>query len=950
MKSGITGNWSGARPEALDSARDAARRAGVSVGTWIDSVIHDVSQQQSRGYAARSDAAAFESLTTRLDELAARLDRLSLPRVPDPQLSQTPSASDIEQAVAEIAARQRMLDSEFVEAPSSSGIESPGLERQLRLITEKIEALRRPCGVEDAVGALRAELTTIYRTLADVAPRSALVSLEAEMRALSDRIGASRYAGVDASTAAGLERGIDDIREALKTLRPAESLGGVQELVKTLALKIDGLASGGGDETALRHIELAISKLRDVAAVAASGEALAALSAEVAGISAKVERLLAARQDDGLGALSGRIEALMKRLEQRESAPGWHSDDLEAQIARLIEKIDASGARLQHLDAIERTLETLTVQIGEVRVSAVEAAERAARAVVREMGSGGSSSAETFALRRDLSELRIVQSASDNQTQAALEAVHRTLEKLVERIATLESELRDDSGALAPTSSRSVAGGSTAVSAPKSPARATREPRPIDPTLPADTPLEPGSVSPRGRVSAAERIGASEAAPQVQLNGMPEAGNRTNFIAAARRAAQAAQAESASLAHAKASERDRRYQAPGEAKPAGRRLALAAAIILMAVGTMYFAATLFNGGDGWRAELQERISPAITRGEGESTPGPSIRREDGDFLVPPADPNEPRPSERQGSAPPPAITALPPSGVTEPSREIRPAPGLAPRGNAPDFTGSILPVPPQDSDPSRSPPQVNAVQGSSTADRLPVSIGSQTLRDAAVGGDPAAEYEIGARYAEGRGVAQNLEEAVRWLERAANQGLAPAQYRLGSHYEKGQGTKKDVQMARRLYTAASEKGHAKAMHNLAVLYAEGIEGKPDYRLAAQWFRRAAEHGIADSQYNLGILYARGIGVEQNLAESYKWFALAAKQGDQDAGRKRDDVAQRIDPQSLVAARLAVQTWTAQPQPEAAIIVRAPGGGHDRPNASPAKGRPGASGSRKTGTT
>jgi len=123
------------------------------------------------------------------------------------------------------------------------------------------------------------------------------------------------------------------------------------------------------------------------------------------------------------------------------------------------------------------------------------------------------------------------------------------------------------------------------------------------------------------------------------------------------------------------------------------------------------------------------------------------------------------------------------------------------------------------------------------------------------------------------------------------------------------------------------------MHNLAVLYAEGFDGKPDYPTAAKWFRKAAEHGISDSQYNLGILYARGIGVEQNLAESYKWFALAALQGDQDSGKKRDEVAGRLDAQSLVAARLAVQTWTADPQPDEAVNVKTPPGGWDKPAAA-----------------
>ena len=112
--------------------------------------------------------------------------------------------------------------------------------------------------------------------------------------------------------------------------------------------------------------------------------------------------------------------------------------------------------------------------------------------------------------------------------------------------------------------------------------------------------------------------------------------------------------------------------------------------------------------------------------------------------------------------------------------------------------------------------------------------------------------------------------------------------------------------------------NAKALHNLAVLYAEGIDGKPDYPSAAKWFRKAAGYGIADSQYNLGILYARGIGVEQNLTEAYRWFALAAREGDREAAKKRDDVGARLDERSLTAAQAAVQTWTPEPQPEAAI--------------------------------
>jgi localization factor PodJL len=211
---------------------------------------------------------------------------------------------------------------------------------------------------------------------------------------------------------------------------------------------------------------------------------------------------------------------------------------------------------------------------------------------------------------------------------------------------------------------------------------------------------------------------------------------------------------------------------------------------------------------------------------------------------------------------------------------------------------------------------------------LPDTIGGPLLRAAALRGDPTAAYEVGVRFAEGKGVAPNFDEAAKWYDRAAQAGVVPAVFRLGTFYEKGMSVKKDVDIARRYYIEAAERGNAKAMHNLAVLDADGGDKGANYRDAAQWFRKAADRGVADSEFNLGILYARGIGVEQNLAESFKWFSLAAAQGDADAGRKRDDIAKRLDAQSLAAAKLAIQTFTAEPQPDDAVNVATPAGGWD----------------------
>ena len=91
-----------------------------------------------------------------------------------------------------------------------------------------------------------------------------------------------------------------------------------------------------------------------------------------------------------------------------------------------------------------------------------------------------------------------------------------------------------------------------------------------------------------------------------------------------------------------------------------------------------------------------------------------------------------------------------------------------------------------------------------SADRLPAAIGGPKLRDAAIAGDAAAAYAVAVRFAEGRGVPVNLEEAAHWYERAASKGLAPAQFRYASLLEKGLGVKKDLAQARRLYLAAAK--------------------------------------------------------------------------------------------------------------------------------------------------
>lgn len=195
---------------------------------------------------------------------------------------------------------------------------------------------------------------------------------------------------------------------------------------------------------------------------------------------------------------------------------------------------------------------------------------------------------------------------------------------------------------------------------------------------------------------------------------------------------------------------------------------------------------------------------------------------------------------------------------------------------------------------------------------LPATIASASLRHAAANGDSAAEFEIGARYADGRGVAPDMGQAFAWYQRSAMHGYTPAQFRLAAFYERGVGVEKDVERAKVWYRRAAEKGHAKAMHNVAVLLASG--GGQDMVQAARWFREAAERNLADSQYNLALMHENGEGMPKNLTEAFKWYALAARSGDTEAARRLEAVRGQLSRSEIAAAERAVAQW--QPTPAA----------------------------------
>lgn len=154
-----------------------------------------------------------------------------------------------------------------------------------------------------------------------------------------------------------------------------------------------------------------------------------------------------------------------------------------------------------------------------------------------------------------------------------------------------------------------------------------------------------------------------------------------------------------------------------------------------------------------------------------------------------------------------------------------------------------------------------------------------TLTLKAKSGEAEAQNALGEAYYDGKGVTENLTEAVKWFTKAAEQENAKAEYNLGNCYYYGNGVQyRDRGEAVKWYTKAAEQGYTEAQNDLGYCYEFGEGVEKNYKEAVKWYTKAAEQGLPRAQCNLGVCYENGNGVEKNLEEAVKLYTKAANQG------------------------------------------------------------------------
>jgi TPR repeat protein len=116
-----------------------------------------------------------------------------------------------------------------------------------------------------------------------------------------------------------------------------------------------------------------------------------------------------------------------------------------------------------------------------------------------------------------------------------------------------------------------------------------------------------------------------------------------------------------------------------------------------------------------------------------------------------------------------------------------------------------------------SPAVPEAVLTESSASKL------EALQKLAAGGDPAAQFGVGAHYWTGDGVPQDYDQAVRWFSLAAEQGNVAAQAMLGNCYWAGRGVTADPMRAY-FWSFLAQDGGDEASKSRVALLASRLTG------------------------------------------------------------------------------------------------------------------------------
>lgn len=416
----------------LSNRVESSRQDGVGEAVLhpIERLIEDLKQS----LAAQPAPEGFQAVRSELSTIASRID----------QLAANPAATDDRKidAIFDQTASIRELLTKAVAQPQHNA-STDTMQQAIEALGDRIDRIASrgssPAGAE----AVTESVAEIRANLQDILPTQVLDSIQNQISSLSEKVDAAANSSASDDRFRQLSASLDAVQAALtshpKTPLPATGpdMSHLEDMMRDIRDKLDSKESGNTPapmDALVTQLQALVEKL-DKAPASADSMPVNGESLDISGIEQQIARLT-------------------KRMDRAAlKPPTIDLGTLESQIQQIAERIDHPNASLEMLSDIQRSTSDLLNQLEESRLSTADAVETATQAAIKEAlqavpaptsDAGANDPSKKFdadAISQEISGLRTMHDATDRRTHATLNAVHETLEKIVDRLATLETSI-----------------------------------------------------------------------------------------------------------------------------------------------------------------------------------------------------------------------------------------------------------------------------------------------------------------------------------------------------------------------------------------------------------------------------------------------------------------------------------------------------------------------------
>ncbi len=879
----------------------------------------------------RTSAEAINRVQARLENVSDKLAATDHAAPAMPQKPEdVPGFSALESAMRNIV--DHIESSEIATRDSLKGIQQRMSEMAAKAAEAAHEKLNGDApaitGLEQRVNELAARLEKSRND----SSRELQAYVQGQVSQLAERIDAVRHStdavvGQAQAAAEQAARGEGHkLEERLKALitelqgqkQPDADVQRIYAEIESLNQRLDNVNTNAAPESDVNALRAAVEQISGQLAQDQGSASLHSLEDRLTEMGQRLEQMDASALSPQLADLEQRVQAMDAHLHAAMSNPGdpASASRFSDQMHSFSERLTATESKFDHLSIIEQAIEQLYRSVEETRALAGQSTEG---------GAPAAPSADLQALESGLTAVKASAEAADQRTKETLEAVHDTLEQIIDKLAELESR-----EAVAPmmqaVPAAPVAAADLVGTADPILSAVSGEPTPemiieseFASALPPSDPQPAAGTAHPGDPFATNAIGGEEpefyahempAAPQQPMPDdpaavepgsapqMPEfqpepvaaapapaapaapAAASEDFIAAARRAAQNAATQRSSILGGLNSLTSRSAASASDDKQPGR------------------FANLFSLPFRRSPDDQFAGDSPLPDEDDEETGGSKSRRLHlilaGLVLLAAVS------AYAMGDAGKRLFSQVSNNGLQ--ATISGPQTSRGELASKAPLAGGVHSAGVQDSQPSDMANRVDAVLATSDA-QLPPALPQPEMTTASLAvpdvtssradalapatseavetsGLPAVE----AAFTDQAGDLSALPEALgsKALRDAAAGGDANAQFVIASRYLDGKTVERDFAEAADWYRKAADQRLAPAQYRLGTLYERGNGMAKDIAMARKWYAEAAAASNVKAMHNLAVIHANNTNNDAQFDKAAKWFQAAAEYGLKDS--------------------------------------------------------------------